>query len=199
MANSKIIPKRVQVIEAEKKSKSKEKIPTTYLSIAPFKQITSLKSIGYADETVLLTAIDTYVQVYKMKSYDLNLLNRVEKKILIDRYASFFRLFQDDFKVNSLMFPVDTSKQQIYWERKYRTAQNDVQKHLASNELRKLKAIEKVYKTQSHYGFLYANSMKEVVEKMQIISQFTDLVEKKALSRKDKEHLVYRLNNQDNE
>lgn len=199
MAKSELVPRRVQEIEAEKKSKKKEKIPTTYLKIAPIKQIQSLKSVGYSQETAYLLANDTYAQVYKLNSYDLNLLNYKEKTILINSFSNFLRIQQDDIKIISLMFPVDTSTQQTFWEKKYKLAETDMQRSLQSNELRKLKAIESVYKTQSHYLFVYAKSLKDLVEKMQSISQFADLIDNRPLSRKDKENLYFQLNNQDNE
>lgn len=198
MAEVKLVPKRIREIESEKK-KQTVKIPTTFLKIAPFKQITSLKSVNRPEETAYLLENDTYAQVFKMKSYDLNLLNYDEKDILIQSFATFLRAYQEDIKIISLMFPVDTSTQQSYWEKKYRLADTHQQQLLQSNELRKLKAIETVYKTQTHYLFIYAKNLKELVEKTQSVARFGNIIEGKPLSLKDKERLYYQMNNQDNE
>lgn len=164
MAEVKLVPKRIREIESEKKNQT-VKIPTTFLKIAPFKQITTLKSVNRPEETAYLLENDTYAQVFKMKSYDLNLLNYDEKDILIQSFATFLRAYQEDIKIISLMFPVDTSTQQSYWEKKYRLADTHQQQLLQSNELRKLKAIETVYKTQTHYLFIYAKKLKRVSRK----------------------------------
>lgn len=198
MAEVKLVPKRIREIESEKKNQT-VKIPTTFLKIAPFKQITTLKSMNLPEETAYLLENDTYAQVFKMKSYDLNLLNYDEKDILIQSFATFLRAYQEDIKIISLMFPVDTSTQQSYWEKKYRLADTHQQQLLQSNELRKLKAIETVYKTQTHYLFIYAKNLKELVEKTQSVARFGNIIEGKPLSLKDKERLYYQMNNQDNE
>ena len=198
MAEVKLVPKRIREIESEKKNQT-VKIPTTFLKIAPFKQITTLKSVNRPEETAYLLENDTYAQVFKMKSYDLNLLNYDEKDILIQSFATFLRAYQEDMKIISLMFPVDTSTQQSYWEKKYRLADTHQQQLLQSNELRKLKAIETVYKTQTHYLFIYAKNLKELVEKTQSVARFGNIIEGKPLSLKDKERLYYQMNNQDNE
>lgn len=198
MAEVKLVPKRIREIESEKKNQT-VKIPTTFLKIAPFKQITTLKSVNRPEETAYLLENDTYAQVFKMKSYDLNLLNYDEKDILIQSFATFLRAYQEDIKIISLMFPVDTSIQQSYWEKKYRLADTHQQQLLQSNELRKLKAIETVYKTQTHYLFIYAKNLKELVEKTQSVARFGNIIEGKPLSLKDKERLYYQMNNQDNE
>nr|WP_181711017.1 hypothetical protein [Enterococcus hirae]QEO73323.1 hypothetical protein [Enterococcus hirae] len=198
MAEVKLVPKRIREIESEKKNQT-VKIPTTFLKIAPFKQITTLKSVNRPEETAYLLENDTYAQVFKMKSYDLNLLNYDEKDILIQSFATFLRAYQEDIKIISLMFPVDTSTQQSYWEKKYRLADTHQQQLLQSNELRKLKAIETVYKTQTHYLFIYAKNLKELVEKTQSVARFGNIIEGKPLSLKDKERLYYQMNNQDNE
>lgn len=199
MAKSKIVPKRIRVIEEEKKLSKNTSVSTTYLEIAPIKRIVSMESVGYPNETAYMLANDTFVQVYKYKSYDLNLLNHHEKGYLVDAYTQFLRLYQEDLKNISLMFPVDTTQQQVYWEKKYRTAKNDIQRTLAANELRRLKAIEKVYKTQSHYIFIYAPNLKDLTSKMKTIEQYHTLFDSKPLSIKDKQHLNFRLNNQDDE
>ncbi|MGV2929310.1 hypothetical protein RW115_11985 [Macrococcus capreoli] len=199
MAKTVIVPKRIRIIEEEKKISKNTTVSTTYLQIAPIKRIVNMESVGYPNETAYMLSNDTFAQVYKYKSYDLNLLNHHEKGYLVDAYIQFLRLFQEDIKNISLMFPVDTYQQQLYWEKKYQTAANDIQRTLASNELRRLKAIEKVYKTQSHYIFLYAPNLKELTDKMKLIEQYHTLFETKPLSLKDKKHLNYRLNNQDNE
>lgn len=134
-----------------------------------------------------------------MKSYDLNLLNFDEKDILIHSFATFLRAYQEDLKIISLMFPVDTTAQQSYWEKKYRLADTAQQQHLQANEIRKLKAIESVYKTQTHYLFIYADTLKELVEKTQSISRFGNIIEPKPLTRIDKVRLYYQMNNQDDE
>lgn len=198
MAEVKLVPKRIREIESEKKNQT-VKIPTTFLKITPFKQITILKSVNRPEETAYLLENDTYAQVFKMKSYDLNLLNYDEKDILIQSFATFLRAYQEDIKIISLMFPVDTSTQQSYWEKKYRLADTHQQQLLQSNELRKLKAIETVYKTQTHYLFIYAKNLKELVEKTQSVARFGNIIEGKPLSLKDKERLYYQMNNQDNE
>lgn len=198
MVEVKLVPKRIREIESEKKNQT-VKIPTTFLKIAPFKQITTLKSVNRPEETAYLLENDTYAQVFKMKSYDLNLLNYDEKDILIQSFATFLRAYQEDIKIISLMFPVDTSTQQSYWEKKYRLADTHQQQLLQSNELRKLKAIETVYKTQTHYLFIYAKNLKELVEKTQSVARFGNIIEGKPLSLKDKERLYYQMNNQDNE
>lgn|SRR5690625_3981421 len=198
MAEVKLVPKRIREIESEKKNQT-VKIPITFLKIAPFKQITTLKSVNRPEETAYLLENDTYAQVFKMKSYDLNLLNYDEKDILIQSFATFLRAYQEDIKIISLMFPVDTSTQQSYWEKKYRLADTHQQQLLQSNELRKLKAIETVYKTQTHYLFIYAKNLKELVEKTQSVARFGNIIEGKPLSLKDKERLYYQMNNQDNE
>lgn len=198
MAEVKLVPKRIREIESEKKNQA-VKIPTTFLKIAPFKQITTLKNENRPEETAYLLENDIYAQVFKMKSYDLNLLNYDEKDILIQSFATFLRAYQEDMKIISLMFPVDTSTQQSYWEKKYRLADTHQQQLLQSNELRKLKAIETVYKTQTHYLFIYAKNLKELVEKTQSVSRFGNIIEGKPLSLKDKERLYYQMNNQDNE
>jgi len=198
MAEVKLVPKRIREIESEKKNQT-VKIPITFLKIAPFKQITTLKSVNRPEETAYLLENDTYAQVFKMKSYDLNLLNYDEKDILVQSFATFLRAYQEDIKIISLMFPVDTSTQQSYWEKKYRLADTHQQQLLQSNELRKLKAIETVYKTQTHYLFIYAKNLKELVEKTQSVARFGNIIEGKPLSLKDKERLYYQMNNQDNE
>lgn len=198
MAEVKLVPKRIREIESEKKNQT-VKIPTMFLKIAPFKKITTLKSVNRPEETAYLLENDTYAQVFKMKSYDLNLLNYDEKDILIQSFATFLRAYQEDIKIISLMFPVDTSTQQFYWEKKYRLADTHQQQLLQSNELRKLKAIETVYKTQTHYLFIYAKNLKELVEKTQSVARFGNIIDGKPLSLKDKERLYYQMNNQDNE
>jgi|GEM_PF-4462496 len=197
MAESKLIPKRIQEIEAEDKLDKNTKIPVTYLKIAPFKQIISLKSVNLPNETACVTSDDKYIQIYKIKSYDLTQINGDEKQILIHYFANFLRFYQDAIKIVSMKFPTNTDKQQIFWEKKYRQAKNDIQRILASSQLKKLKVIEKDFKTQNHYLWIYGSTLEELKEKMRDIETYTPLFEK-TLTQIEKERLIYQLNNQGN-
>lgn len=194
----KIIPKRIQEIEQEKLDSANEKIPTTILEIIPFKHMTTLEMTN-RKESLLVLENERFVQVYKYKSYSLSLLNEREKQLLIQEYANFLRIYSDDIKNVSLMFPVDTAKQQSYWMKKYEFAENDIQESLAAERLLTLKQIQSSYKTQSHYCFIYADTKEEMEEKMQMIEQHVSLFHRTPLNVDEKEQLLYRMNNQDNE
>ena len=110
---SRLIPSRIQKIEQDKIELAKIKRPTTFLSVSPYNRIVEMDSNTF-NETVIQMSNDTYVQIYKYKSYDLNLLNVEEKRILIQQFANFLRIYSDDIKNVSLMFPVNTTEQQNY-------------------------------------------------------------------------------------
>lgn len=195
---SRLVPSRIQRIEQDKIELAKIKIPTTFLSVSPYKRIVEMDS-NTLNETVIQMSNDTYVQIYKYKSYDLNLLNVEEKRILIQQFANFLRIYSDDIKNVSLMFPVNTTEQQHYWMMKYENAKTQIQKELSAERLLRLKAIQTHFKTQTHYCYIFSNTVQEMEDKMRSIPQYHSLIDPKPLTREEKEQLLYRLNNQEPE
>src|SRR5699024_11862353 len=68
---------------------------------------------------------------------------------------------------------------------KYENAKTQIQKELSAERLLRLKAIQTHFKTQTHYCYIFSNTIQEMEEKMRSIPQYHSLIDSKPLTRSE--------------
>lgn len=181
-------------VERKKQEKKKK-------SRAVTKEITRLTKVypvsGFEDQFVKLRVRgkDIYCVVLDPKKYDLELLDEAEVDRVTESYWSFHKQYAYSVKEIFMNFPEQNQKQQEYVRYKRDQASELHQMRILQSELEKLKYIEKQYKKSASYICLFANTKKELSDRLQFMNRFRGLFQQTILERDHVEQIFSLLNN----
>ncbi|WP_297131874.1 hypothetical protein [Terrisporobacter sp.] len=138
-----------------------------------------------------------YIDIYQIKSKDLNSLNSDEINRHIFEFTSFLRGYTDDLKIISMHYPVNTKVQQEHIQKKIDNTDNPIYiKHL-NEKMEELKALEKIRKNKEFYLMLFFKNERDKKEKeIYLNRKLSNAISIKEIDLNKKIKILYKLNNQ---
>lgn len=185
--------KKLLISKKQKKDiqiKKKEKLPKVSaeaVSLLPF-----------------VDAYDTWIEtkngamdMYQIESRDIYSLSEGEAKRVIYELTKFFRVYQFDFKLVSMSFPSNTTKQQQYIEQKIRNATNPIYLPFLNKKLEELLYLEAHRMNQEYYLILFADSEEMLNDQKKTVKRMLHLaMPVHELTKEKKQKILYKLTNQ---
>ncbi|RXZ02131.1 hypothetical protein [Fictibacillus sp. S7] len=175
--------KRIQ----EKKEK-KVKIKSSITDIIP---VIDMTANGYFE-----LRQNEYLEIVQLTSKDIYSLNTEDKNHDIYSFAFFLQSYLDDIKLVPLNFPVDTSVQQSFIQRKIERTKNPLYIPFLQKKLKELQFIESNRTNREYYLFLYSDNEYTLLNKVnqvkRLLQRTCPIIE---LSDEKKINILYKLNN----
>lgn len=137
-----------------------------------------------------------YLEIVQLTSKDIYSLNADDKNHDIYSLAFFLQSYLDDIKLVPLNFPVDTSVQQRFIQRRIEKARNPIYIPFLQKKLQELQFIESNRTNREYYLFLYSDNeytLSNKVNQVERLLQRTCPVIK--LTDDKKINILYKLNN----
>lgn len=161
-------------------------------SIADIIPIVDMTANGYFE----LRDGHGYMEILQLTSKDIYSLNEDDKNHDIYSFAFFLQSYLDDFKIVPLNFPVDTSMQQRFIQRKIERAKNPIYIPFLQKKLQELQYIESNRTNREYYLFVYADNEYTLISK---VNQIERLLQRTLpiirLSEDKKINILYKLFN----
>ncbi|ELC8371503.1 hypothetical protein [Clostridium perfringens] len=96
-----------------------------------------------------------YLNIYQVNGKDVDSLSNYEQEDLIRNFMFFLREFIYDFKIVAMNFPVNTSEQQTYIQKKINITENELYKIFLNEKLEKLIELEKTKTNIEYYIIIF--------------------------------------------
>lgn len=177
--------------EKEEKRELKEedkKVKKVTVDLLPFLNIT---------EDGAFKTKNGYMDIYQIKSKDLNALNSDEINRHLYEFTSFLKGYTDDIKLISMSYPVNTKVQQENIIKRINDTNNQVYIKALNEELDKLKDLEKIRKNQEFYIQLFFKNERDRKEKEIYLNRKTsNAMPIRNIDIEKKIKILFKLNNQ---
>lgn len=155
---------------------------------------------GVTDEGYIKTKIGIYegvFEIFDVKKYDLFLLDESEIDFVTESNWKMQKLYPYPLKEIYMNFQEENKEQQKYFKYKIERAKSLSQLEVLSNELEKLKFIEKTYEMRDTYLCVFGENPSDLNKKIDILYRFDNFLELKKVSIAKKEKILNKLNNRD--
>ncbi|MCE4051675.1 hypothetical protein [Bacillus sp. Au-Bac7] len=186
----------------EKKNTKKEKLSRADKKI--LKAINSINLVypinGITEEGFVKTKLsiyESYIEIFELKKYDLFLVADTEEFDTVTGMAwNLEKLYPYPKKEVYMNFPEENSEQQEYFRYKLEKATSAAEIEALSNELEKLKHIEKNFKLREVYLFIFADNIPELNKRIELLERFRPVLGHKKTSVEKKTKILNKMNNQ---
>ncbi|EGT3815278.1 TPA: hypothetical protein ACKONR_000366 [Clostridioides difficile] len=158
-----------ELSKEEKKLEKQEKKELKKINKKIDKDITELLPFLDVTENEAFETKDGVMDMFQISSCDIYTLNKEEINAHISTFATFLRTYQDDIKIISMNFPVNTFIQQQYFKRVIERTTNPTHLHFLKIKLDQLERIEFNRENKEFYIFIYANNEDEMDDKINLI------------------------------
>jgi hypothetical protein len=176
----------------KKMQQAKEKKMKIKSSIADIIPIVDMTANGYFE----LRNRQEYMEILQLTSKDIYSLNEEDKNHDIYSFAFFLQSYLDDLKVVPLNFPVDTSVQQRFIQRKIERTKNQIYIPFLQKKLQELQFIESNRTNREYYLFVYGDNEYTLTNKVnqveRLLQRTTPIIR---LSDDKKMNILYKLFN----
>ncbi len=140
----------------------------------------------------------SYMDIVMIRAKDLLSSNESEVEYDCLKFAKFYKIYADDFKIISMNFPCNTHKQQQYWQHKEETATNEVFKAWCAKYKEDLRLLEKEVTTREYYLMCFSKDETQHEKNISMIysvlsSGREGLVQK--IPAEKKHQILFKLNN----
>ncbi|WP_054637619.1 hypothetical protein [Thalassobacillus sp. C254] len=177
--------KEPKKVEPEKKVKVKQ----SFAEIAPVIDITGNGFFQLSDHA-------GYMEIVQVSSTDIYALNNEDKEKTITLEAFFYQWYHPDFKIIPLNFPVDTSRQQRFIQKKLDRTTNSQYRLFLEQKLRELQFIETERSNREFYMFIYADDEYTLRSRVNDVASQKNMVSPIIrLSEEKKMNILYKLSN----
>ncbi len=102
------------------------------------------------------------LELLKIRAIDLNSLSTEENEYIVLKWAKIHKLNAPDIKVVCMNFPCDTTRQQIFLERKMQNTKNEIHRETLSTYLEELRWLQQNDTTRNFYLMTFASSDEEM-------------------------------------
>lgn len=182
---------------------TKENIDLDWLATTPYKRIERSK------EAELILADDSVLQFVRIEGTGASSVSLEEQTLIIQYFYSFLSKNKDHFFTEITQFPVNTQRQRQHLQKRLeklkrlkvhderQLLQLEILKTAQEAKLERLRQLEENLTNSEYIGWFYASSKKEMSK---MLRQFSQMAVKyrlhlSPLTRKEKEQLLYQLNN----
>ena len=144
----------------------------------------------------MLITNNGYIDIFQIDSKDIYSLNEYERKIHIYNFISFLRGFVYDFKIITMQFPVNTTKQQEFLEKKLKECNNNVYYSFLKEKLDQLIFLENNRQNKEFYIMIFIKDTDNKDEIKSLLFRNQNIaVNLKQLSVEKKLKILFKLNN----
>lgn len=176
----------------EQKRENKEKKIKVKSSFAEIMPVIDMTGNGYFQ----LSNDDGYMEIVQVSSTDIYALNNEDKEKTINLEAFFYQWYYPDFKIVPLNFPVDTSNQQRFIQKKLDRTPNPQYQMFLEQKLRELTFIETERSNREFYMFIYADDEYTLHSRINDVASQKNMVSPiMRLSEEKKINILYKLSN----
>lgn len=148
-------------------------------------------------EDDLIKTKNGYMNIFQIQSKDIYSFNSDESCTHIYEFARLLRTYQDDIKLVTMNFPVNTFKQQRYVVKKQNKTENEAYKKILDQKLRELVNLEKTRNNKEFYIFTYANDLKQESDQRHMLKRLSSSVLTILdVDTNKKKQILFKLNNQ---
>ncbi len=134
--------------------------------------------IGCTEEGYVKTKIglrEGFFEVLDVKHYDTNILDEKQFNFVAGTYWRMQQLFSGSLKEVHMNLPEDNQAQQEYIKYKLQRTTDVVRIKVLDSELKKLKFIEKTYKSRRTYLIVFGRTTEELSKNIEDLNQFRKL------------------------
>lgn len=137
-----------------------------------------------------------YFNIYQVSGKDVDSLSLEEQEELIRNFMFFLREFIHDFKIIVMNFPVNTSKQQTYIQKRINKTNNELYKILLNEKLEKLIELEKTKTNIEYYIMIFIDKEDSVNDILNNLIRSTNKdIHLSEIDLEKKLKVLYKLNN----
>ncbi|WP_371979951.1 hypothetical protein [Bacillus velezensis] len=154
--------------------------------------------IGCTEEGYVKTKIglrEGFFEVLDVKHYDTNILDEKQFNFVAGTYWRMQQLFSGSLKEVHMNLPEDNQAQQEYIKYKLQRTTDVVRIKVLDSELKKLKFIEKTYKSRRTYLIVFGRTTEELSKNIEDLNQFRNFLEPQPTSIEKKIKILHGLNN----
>ena len=116
--------------------------------------LNKMEEIDVTDNEFIKTK-SGYLNIYQVSGKDVDSLSNYEQEDLIRNFMFFLREFIYDFKIVAMNFPVNTSEQQTYIQKRINRTENELYKIFLNEKLEKLIELEKTKTNIEYYIIIF--------------------------------------------
>ncbi|QYC35290.1 MULTISPECIES: hypothetical protein [Bacillus amyloliquefaciens group] len=154
--------------------------------------------IGCTEEGYVKTKIglrEGFFEVLDVKHYDTNILDEKQFNFVAGTYWRMQQLYSDSLKEIHMNLPEDNQAQQEYIKYKMQRTTDVVRLKVLDSELKKLKFIEKTYKSRRTYLIVFGRTTEELSKNIEDLNQFRNFLEPQPTPIEKKIKILHGLNN----
>ncbi|MEK5504166.1 hypothetical protein [Bacillus sp. FSL M8-0168] len=173
----------------EKTTSKKEKVHSRVVEVIPFVDVT---------EENFFELKNGSMEILQLESEDTKNKNEEDIRYMIYSITKFLRTYSADFKWVSMGFPVSTSRQLEYWQKKLSETDNPIKAQFIQQKINELKYLEENYLNRDYYLFLYSDeksldSLKDNIKSVKRANRAAmPLIE---IPQEKKYQILYKMNN----
>lgn len=119
--------------------------------------LNKMEEIDVTDNEFIKTK-SGYLNIYQVSGKDVDSLSNYEQEDLIRNFMFFLREFIYDFKIVAMNFPVNTSEQQTYIQKRINRTENELYKIFLNEKLEKLIELEKTKTNIEYYIIIFIDN-----------------------------------------
>ena len=151
--------------------------------------------ISYDDLLGAFITESGFMDIYGIRTTNVQALSEYEQDYLIAQHFRFLQNYDGEFKMVSVVFPVDLTEQRMFLVRKYEKTGNPYTKRIIEEKLRELEKLEDTNIERDYYYILFAQDRDEM-RKNQVKLESLLGSDVRRLSREKKIDIIRQLYNQ---
>ena len=151
--------------------------------------------ISYDDMLGAFVTRNGFMDIYGIRTVNVQALSEYEQDYLIAQHFRFLQNYGDDFKMVSVVFPVDLTEQRMFLVKKYESTENPYSRRIIEEKLRELETLENNNIERDYYYIIYAED-REGMRKNQVRLESLLQNDVRMLTVEKKVDILRQLNNQ---
>ncbi|NFI02375.1 hypothetical protein FDB15_18300 [Clostridium botulinum] len=193
-------PKKIKLNKEEKRElkekRKKEKFEIKELKNEEkkvFKSTKELIPIADVNDIDIFLTKDGYIDIYQVESKDIYAFNQYEADLHVYNFIAFLRNYLNDFKLISMNFPVNTSRQQEYIRNKLEQSTNEINNKFLQEKLDEFMFLEQYRNNKEFFIMFFAKNKQDITSS--ILKNQTRIFILKEISLEKKIKIIFKLNN----
>lgn len=151
-----------QRLKEEKKLKRQEEKELRKEDKKVLKSTKELLPILDIDEEGIFITKNGYLSIYQIETKDIYAFNEYETKIHIYNFVAFLRNYVDDIKLVCMNFPVNTTKQQEFIQKKIKESTKEVYRNFLNEKLEQFVFLEEHRNNKEYFIVVFSKDREEV-------------------------------------
>ncbi|MEK5394087.1 hypothetical protein NSQ59_27685 [Margalitia sp. FSL K6-0131] len=156
-----------------------------------------LPFLSYDEQNNVIVTKTGYMDILQIKSRDIYSFNEDEVQRNIYEYTKFLRTYIPDIKEVALSFPVNTTEQQQYIQRKIDKTNNPIFLKYLHQKHFELQLLEKHRTNLEYFLFIYARDLTSIIERRKTVIRLAKhSLGVSMITENKKCDIIFKMNNQ---